>query len=63
MSKREWQLKSNDSPYSMTLSGGWKATVDATGTVVTLTFSSTAPEVEGGPSNMAIDPDPGAGKP
>lgn len=63
MSKREWNLKANDSPYTMTLSGGWTATVDATGTIVTLTYGGTVPEVEGGSSNMAIDPDPGLGKP
>ncbi|MBI3131199.1 MAG: hypothetical protein HYZ13_07570 [Acidobacteria bacterium] len=61
MSKREWNLKSKDSPYTMTLSGGWTATVDATGTVVTMTYAGTVPEVAGGSSNMAIDPDPGDG--
>jgi hypothetical protein len=61
VSKREWQLKPKDSPYTMTLSDGWKAVVDATGTLVTMTYSPTGEEAAS--TNMTIDPDPGVGKP
>ncbi len=59
MSKRLWQLKTKDSPYEMTLSDGWTATVDGTGTVVTMTASPKADEAA--TTNMIIDPDPGTG--
>lgn len=60
MSKRDWKLKTKDSPYTMTLSGGWTATVDGTGTIVTLRMAGADEALA---SNMAIDPDPGTGKP
>ena len=59
MSKRDWQLKSKDSPYTMTLSGGWTATVDATGTIVTMTASAGLEDTA--TTTMTIDPDPGTG--
>lgn len=62
MAKRAWKLKSSDSPYTQTLSGGWKATVDATGTVVTLTYTGSGLE-DAASDNMTIDPDPGKGTP
>ncbi len=62
MSKRTWNLQAASSPYTQVLTGGWKATVDATGTIITLTYAGTGLE-DATADNMSIDPDPGKGKP